>query len=144
MRRILLSSIAFLAAISMWGQQQTAISADKYAVVHCEEPGNLTLTREAYYSPNLKIVGNIDARDFKTLKQVTINVTRTLDLSEAVIHEYTGRDGCMAPGLQPDWMVGDGEGAVTYDANMFPINAFWKQETILSVNSTEAVIRCQK
>lgn len=47
MRRILLSSIAFLAAISMWGQQQTAISADKYAVVHCEEPGNLTLTREA-------------------------------------------------------------------------------------------------
>ena len=124
MRRILLSSIAFLAAISMWGQQQTAISADKYAVVHCEEPGNLTLTREAYYSPNLKIVGNIDARDFKTLKQVTINVTRTLDLSEAVIHEYTGRDGCMAPGLQPDWMVGDGEGAVTYDANMFPINAF--------------------
>lgn len=104
----------------MAGAQQL----DKFVLVSCESPGTLTLTQESLTAPFLKVAGDIDARDMQTLKTVTMNVTHTLDLSEAVIHEYVGTEGTQAPGLQPDWMVGDGDGPVTYPADYFPINAF--------------------
>ena len=97
---------------------------DKFVVINCDSPGTLTLTRESLTAPFLKVTGDIDARDMQTLKTVTINVTHTLDLSEAVIHEYVGVEGTQAPGLQPDWMVGEDNGTVTYPADYFPINSF--------------------
>ena len=101
-----------------------AQGSDGFVVINCESPGTLALTKESLTAPYLKVTGNIDARDMQQLKTVTMNVTHTLDLSEVIIHEYVGTDGTQAPGKQPDWMVGDGDGPVTYPANYFPINAF--------------------
>ena len=68
-------------------------TASDFVVLQSEKAGNLQLTEDALTATNLKIVGHIDARDFATLKEVTINRTRVLDLSEAHIDSYTGY-GC--------------------------------------------------
>lgn len=107
---------------------------DNFVVIHCTTPGTLEISEDAKYTPFLKVTGDIDARDFNTLKNVTISVTRTLDLSDAVIHEYTGNDGCIAQGSSGgDWMVGDEDNKqIVYPADTFPIDAFseWRNNTI--------------
>lgn len=95
-----------------------------FVVIHSDSPGTLVLSRESLTAPCLKVTGDIDATDIQRLKTVTMNVTRTLDMSEATIHGYSGTEGTKAPGLQGDWIIGDGDGPVTYPADFFPVNAF--------------------
>lgn len=108
-----------LGAVAVFSQ-----TPSEFVVLNCESPGSLQLSKESLTAPFLKVTGRVDARDFALLKTVTINVTHVLDLSEADICEYTGTEGCKSPGTQPDWMVGNAEGPVTYPADYFPIHAF--------------------
>ena len=57
-----------------------------FVVIHSDSPGTLVLSRESLTAPCLKVTGDIDATDIQRLKTVTMNVTRTLDMSEATIH----------------------------------------------------------
>ncbi len=84
--------------------------------------GHLKLTKEALSASNLRITGDIDARDFKTLKEATISRTRVLDLSDANIKAYTGKEGCVTY-KGSNWIVPAAKDYV-YKANTFPINAF--------------------
>lgn len=120
----LLLQICMCMTMLLSGLAASAQESEEFVVLHSESPGTLVLTQESLTAPFLKVTGDIDARDIQTLKTVTINVTHILDLSEAVIHEYVGTGGTQAPGTQPDWMIGDGNGPVTYPADYFPINAF--------------------
>ena len=80
------------------------------------------MTKEALSASNLRITGDIDARDFKTLKEATISRTRVLDLSDANIKAYTGKEGCVTY-KGSNWIVPAAKDYV-YKANTFPINAF--------------------
>lgn len=91
-----------------------------YATVTCSQPGTLKLSREALAAKYLTVKGDLDARDFATLKTVTVSSIHTLDLSDVRIHEYTGHDGTYPPSLSPDWIIGSGDGPVTYPADYFP------------------------
>lgn len=95
------------------------------AVIHCQTPGTLQLSHEAQFATTLKVTGNINACDFQTLKRVTINVTRELDLSEATIHSYTGTNGCYVE-LADDWFITDSK-SVNYPAHTLPIDAFTEE-----------------
>lgn len=99
-----------------------ALAAD-VVVLNSPGAGKLKLTKEALTATHLKVTGKIDARDFKTLKTVTINRTRVLDLSEVEIASYSGRDGCYYPKTS-DWVVDDNVWLHDYDANTLPIHAF--------------------
>lgn len=99
------------------------MQADDFVTLHVSTPGTLVLSDEALFADKLRIVGDIDARDFKTLKTVTINRTEVLDLSQANIHAYNGSSGCYAPSTQ-DWIVTGREYYHEYPANTLPIHAF--------------------
>ena len=105
-------------------QGQDGISGSDADFVTLTSPGagQLVLTQEAMTATNLRVTGPIDARDFKTLKQVTINRTRVLDLSEATIEAYTGYNGS-AVSAQGGWIVGV-QHEVFYPAHTLPIHAF--------------------
>ena len=113
-------AILAMAVLSLTGIH--AAETDGFVTVTCTEPGSLQLSEEALTAPCLKVVGDINAIDFVTLRRVTINVTRVLDLSECIIHEYTGTGGT-AHDLSGDWMVGD-PNSYTYPANTLPTQAF--------------------
>ncbi|MDE6077206.1 MAG: leucine-rich repeat domain-containing protein, partial [Muribaculaceae bacterium] len=93
--------------------------SEKFVIVHCESPGTLTLSEDALIAPHLKVTGNIDQRDFEALKYATINVTRILDLTETVIHEYTSGNS----DTRMDWIIDDPK-KITYPADMLPAGAF--------------------
>lgn len=101
----------------------TSIYSSEVVILNSPSAGNLKLTKEALTAIHLKITGKIDARDFKTLKTVTINRTRILDLSEAEIVSYSGNAGCYAPKTS-DWIVDEKVWYHTYEANTLPIHAF--------------------
>lgn len=123
--RYTFKQIAATAAFALACNSAYAQSSEQFVVIHCESPGTLQLSEESLTAPYLKITGDIDARDFEKLKRVTINVTRTLDLSDSRICAYSGDGGCATGGLGPDWIVGDGSDEVaTYPANAFPTHAF--------------------
>ena len=67
----------------------------EFVTLNSPGAGQLKLTKEALTASNLRITGDIDARDFKTLKEATISRTRVLDLSDANIKAYTGKEGCV-------------------------------------------------
>lgn len=115
-------TIGLFLAIVLFGFSTSIYSAE---VVTLNSPGagNLQLSKEALTAMHLKVTGEIDARDFKTLKSVTMNRTRILDLSEAQIVSYSGDAGCYAP-ITSDWMVDDKVWYHTYEANTLPIHAF--------------------
>lgn len=122
-----------------------SLTADDFVTIHSQGPGTLQLTTEALLANRLRVTGHIDARDFSTLKKVTINRTRELDLSQAVIEAYEGYEGTHE-NLKPDWIVdspqpaaaggsgvtrgvtapvtGDEPFANAYPANAIPIHAF--------------------
>lgn len=122
-----------------------SLTADDFVTIHSQGPGTLQLTTEALLANRLRVTGHIDARDFSTLKKVTINRTRELDLSQAVIDAYEGNGGSYES-LRPDWIVsGTGPAAAggsgvtrgvtapgsgdepfegAYPANRIPIHAF--------------------
>jgi len=91
-------------------------------VIHCTKAGTLKVPHEAYAASRLKVTGQINAEDFRVLKDVTISVTTELDLSDANIEAYTGTNGCYLE-LMSDWFVGDPE-VVEYPADYLPIDCF--------------------
>lgn len=99
------------------------VYAEDFVTIHVSTPGTLSLPDKALFASKLRITGEIDARDFKTLKRVTMNRTEVLDLSQANIHAYQGLSGCYAPKTS-DWVGGGGESYHEYPANIFPIHAF--------------------
>lgn len=115
-------TIGLFLAMALLGFPTSLWSAE-VVVLNSSSAGNLKLSKEALTAMYLKITGEIDARDFKTLKAVTINSTRILDLSEAEIVSYEGDEGCYAP-ITSDWMVDDRVWYHTYEANTLPIHAF--------------------
>ena len=94
----------------------------EFVTLNSPGAGQLKLTKEALSASNLRITGDIDARDFKTLKEATISRTRVLDLSDANIKAYTGKEGCVTY-KGSNWIVPAAKDYV-YKANTFPINAF--------------------
>lgn len=99
------------------------VRSSQQVVLESSAPGQLKLTTEALIAVRLKVIGRIDARDFQTLKTVTLNRTRELDLSDAIIEAYSGKEGCFSP-MGEDWIVSGDEGMHVYPANTFPIHAF--------------------
>ena len=112
-----------LAAVLIVAGGLFALAADE-VTIDSPGPGQLQLTPDALIAPRLKVTGSIDARDFETLKAVTMAVTQELDLSEATICEYSGRDGSYTP-ITPDWIVGT-ERPRFYKAGEMPVHAFTK------------------
>ncbi len=109
--------LAFL-LLSCW-----QIKAEEFITLRSETAGTLQLTEDALMANNLRIEGPIDARDFTTLKKVTISRTRVLDLSDAKIEAYTGKGGCFVY-PSPSWIVGNDTGQTEYRENVFPNCAF--------------------
>jgi hypothetical protein len=70
---------------------------------------------------NLTLTGTIDARDFKTMRDL-MPVLANLDLTEATIAAYTGTDGTSM------------EGETNYPANAIPEFAFMYKKSLLSVD----------
>ncbi len=96
------------------------IQASDFVTLRSETPGQIQLTEEALMATHLRIEGPIDARDFETLKKVTINRTRVLDLSDATIEYYKGY-GCYVD--LSSWIVGNTP-VIEYRANVLPNYAF--------------------
>ena len=116
------SAARWLCGVAMlWLSGGVTLAAD-VVTIHSNSAGTLALTPQALTATRLKVTGNIDARDFETLKAATMTATRELDLSEAVIDEYYGYGGSYSP-ITPDWVVGTGKPR-TYHAGMIPIHAF--------------------
>lgn len=109
--------LAFL-LLSCW-----QIKAEEFITLRSEAAGTLQLTEDALMASCLRIEGPIDARDFTTLKEVTISRTRVLDLSDAKIEAYTGKGGCFVY-PSPSWIVGNDTGQTEYRENVFPNCAF--------------------
>ena len=109
--------LAFL-LLSCW-----QIKAEEFITLRSEAAGTLQLTEDALMASCLRIEGPIDARDFTTLKEVTISRTRVLDLSDAKIEAYTGKGGCFVY-PSPSWIVGNNTGQTEYRENVFPNCAF--------------------
>jgi len=70
---------------------------------------------------NLTVTGNIDARDFKTMKD-SMPWIETIDLSGTVVQAYTGTNGTA------------GSSSITYAANVVPEYAFSERTRITSVS----------
>ena len=98
----------------------SSVNADDFVTLVSPAAGALQLTDEALMATKLRVKGHIDARDFQTLKRVTINRTRVLDLSEAVIETYKGY-GCYAD-IGSDIFIRDI--VIDYAANVLPQHAF--------------------
>lgn len=140
-QRITTSLMSLLLCISSFST--SAEVTEDFVVIHCESPGSLTLSEESLIAPNLKVTGTIDARDFRTLKEVTMCTTRELDLSEAVIAAYTGTDGCASSPGGGGWMIRS-DGGVDYPANTFPVGAFteWRNNSLYDFcEGTETLAR---
>ncbi len=70
----------------------------------------------------LTVTGNIDTRDFKTMRDAMTALT-TIDLSGATIVQYTGTGGT------------GGTTSITYPANELPTNAFYNNIKLASFKS---------
>ena len=97
------------------------VGASDVVVLRSEKAGSLQLTEDALMATHLKIEGHIDARDFATLKEVTISRTRILDLSDAMIDAYKGY-GCWI-NLGSNHIVRPSQD-IEYQANVLPGYAF--------------------
>ena len=96
------------------------VNADDFVTLVSSGAGNLQLTDDALMATKLRVEGHIDARDFQTLKKVTINRTRVLDLSNAVIDAYKGY-GCYANISSSNYVYNI---EIDYAANELPQHAF--------------------
>ena len=113
-------SVAF--CLNVQGQDGISGSDADFVTLASPGAGQLVLTQEAMTATNLRVTGPIDARDFKTLKQVTINRTRVLDLSEATIEAYKGYYGTFVS-IQGGWIVSASHEEF-YPAHTLPMHAF--------------------
>ena len=98
----------------------SSVNADDFVTLVSSGAGNLQLTDDALMATKLRVEGHIDARDFETLKKVTINRTRVLDLSNAVIDAYKGY-GCYAKITSSNYVY---DIEIDYAANELPQHAF--------------------
>ena len=121
-RVLLLFFFATVLPFAAASQNSNKSWTPKFVTLNSPGAGQLKLTKEALSASNLRITGDIDARDFKTLKEATISRTRVLDLSDANIKAYTGKEGCVTY-KGSNWIVPAAKDYV-YKANTFPINAF--------------------
>ncbi len=89
---------------------------------------NLLTSTELGTITNLTLTGNIDARDFKTMRDLIPLIE--IDLSEVTIAEYTGTEGTA------------GTGNITYPANQVPQNAFYNKMSlaVISIPSSAQTI----
>ncbi len=95
--------------------------------VNIATPGTLSTlltTTELNTIIKLTLTGTIDARDFKTMRDLMPNLTK-VDLSGVTIAEYFGTEGTI------------GTGYITYPANVIPQNAFC---TISSAGKTSLTL----
>ena len=116
------SAARWLCGVAMlWLSGGVTLAAD-VVTIHSNSAGTLALTPQALIATRLKVTGNIDARDFVTLKAATMGATQELDLSEATICEYSGTGGSYTP-IQPDWIVGNAKPRL-YRAGEMPVHAF--------------------
>ena len=121
-RVLLLFFFATVLPFAAASQNSNKSWTPEFVTLNSPGAGQLKLTKEALSASNLRITGDIDARDFKTLKEATISRTRVLDLSDANIKAYTGKEGCVTY-KGSNWIVPAAKDYV-YKANTFPINAF--------------------
>ncbi len=121
-RVLLLFFFATVLPFAAASQNSNKSWTSEFVTLNSPGAGQLKLTKEALSASNLRITGDIDARDFKTLKEATISRTRVLDLSDANIKAYTGKEGCVTY-KGSNWIVPAAKDYV-YKANTFPINAF--------------------
>ncbi len=84
---------------------------------------NLLTTTELTTVTDLTITGNIDARDFKTMRD-KMSAVKNIDLSGASIVAYEGEGGTET---EPSFF------GSSYGANMIPIEAFVANATIKSI-----------
>ena len=116
------SAARWLCGVAMlWLSGGVTLAAD-VVTIHSNSAGTLALTPQALIATRLKVTGNIDARDFVTLKAATMGATQELDLSEATICEYSGTGGSYTP-ILPDWIVGNAKPRL-YRAGEMPVHAF--------------------
>ena len=116
------SAARWLCGVAMlWLSGGVTLAAD-VVTIHSNSAGTLALTPQALIATRLKVTGNIDARDFETLKGATMGATQELDLSEATICEYHGTGGSYTP-ILPDWIVGNAKPRL-YRAGEMPVHAF--------------------
>ena len=109
-----------------------SVFASEFVTINSPGPGQLELSADAMLAYKLKVTGHIDARDLNLLKVVTMNTTRELDLSEAVIEAYEGTEGT-ALNMLPSWII-KSVGHTDVDV-LNPLNAD-AQERVFSPKST--------
>lgn len=76
----------------------------------------------------LTVTGNIDARDFKTMRDAMTALT-TIDLSGATIVQYTGTEGTSSSNST----------SITYPANELPTKAFSGKTNLISLTSPSSM-----
>ena len=104
--------LLFCLSLFIWGNAQIS------KTVHVTTPGTLStlLTQtELNTITDLTVTGNVDARDFKTIKYAAI--LSKLDVSDVNIGAYTGREGPQEYADQTSFTV--------YPANEFPAYSFY-------------------
>ncbi|MGC1391444.1 MAG: leucine-rich repeat protein [Bacteroidales bacterium] len=120
-------------SVTGFGNQVISVSQGTNVVVSpvITQPGLLhdVLGSQLASVTKLIITDSIDARDFKTMRD-EMPLLSELDLSRAVIVEYSGTDG---PG-------GYGSPFETYPANTLPLDAFFNNNTFLGKTSLTKVI----
>lgn len=122
MKKALLIIISvFIAASAMHAQEEKIVTV---------VPGGLLKAiplPERKTVKNLKLTGTIDARDFKTLRDIITNL-EVLDLSKVKIAAYVGEEGTEAPKK------------AKYAANAIPQNAFYNYKNGSGKRSIKKVI----
>jgi hypothetical protein len=91
-------------------------------------PGNLinTMTQEELNTTTfLSLAGSIDARDFKTMRDL-MPVLEEVELTNATVAEYTGVYGTSV-------VLGEPVSDITYPANAIPMEAFSGKKSLLLV-----------
>ena len=116
-----------------FGNQVITVSQGTNFVISAvfSQPGSLhdELGSKLASVTKLIITNFIDARDFKTMRD-EMPLLSELDLSDAVIVEYSGTDGT----------GGYGSPFETYPANTFPFDAFYNNNTFQGKTSLTKVI----
>jgi len=122
MKKIIIVFTVLFFTLSCWSQ-----SVSK--TIHIDVPGslstNLTATEKSTIT-DLTITGNIDARDFKTMRY-NMPLLANLDLSNVTIASYTGSGGTVSLNT-------------IYPVNELPAGAFNFNYTLVSIKLPKSII----
>ena len=116
--------------ISASGLDPKTILVTQYGITEVTA-GNLKtkLSGQLETITNLTLIGTIDARDFRTMRDEMPQLA-SIDLSKATIVGYTGTEGT----YPTDW------GSYEYPANEIPVNAFFNSLTYQGKTSLESIV----